>query len=134
MEILLFSNIFVLRLFSLAIMCRSNLMKTGCLHYKNYPCPGLFLLTHVYFFVHLLPSAFLPLRPRKQLKTKLEIWLRQWNFGRFWTYVEQPHGHILRLSYINVLHINQFYELKDQAIKFSQKNIENWWFWKMLFF
>ena len=34
-----------------------------------------------------------------------------------------------RLSHINALHINQFYWPKDQSMKFSQKNIENWPFW-----
>ena len=39
-----------------------------------------------------------------------------------------------RLSYINELCINQFYEPKDQSMKFSWKNIENWRSWKMRFF
>ena len=83
LEILLFSKNFVLSLFSLAIMGRSNLMKTGCFHYKNHPCPeeiGLSLLIHVYFFSHLLLFAALPLLARKKLKIKLEIWLRIGNF------------------------------------------------------
>ena len=39
-----------------------------------------------------------------------------------------------RLSYINALRINQFYKPKDQLMKVSQKIIENWRFWKTLFF
>jgi hypothetical protein len=39
-----------------------------------------------------------------------------------------------RLSHVNALRINQFYEPKDQSMKFSQKNIENWRSWKMTFF
>ena len=39
-----------------------------------------------------------------------------------------------RLSHINALHINQFYWPKNQSMKFSQKNIENWRSWKTQFF
>ena len=35
-----------------------------------------------------------------------------------------------RLSYINGLCINQSYKPKDGSVKFSQKNLENWRFWK----
>ena len=43
--------------------------------------------------------------------------------------VSQPY----RLSHNNALHINQFYSPKDQSMKFSLKNIENWRSWKMRF-
>ena len=39
-----------------------------------------------------------------------------------------------RLSHINVLCINQSYQPKDQSKNISQKNIENWRFWKTQFF
>ena len=39
-----------------------------------------------------------------------------------------------RLSHTNALRINEFYSPKDRCMKFSQKNIENWRFWKMTFF
>ena len=39
-----------------------------------------------------------------------------------------------RLSPINALRIIQFYKPKDQSMRFSQKNIENWQSWKMTFF
>ena len=38
------------------------------------------------------------------------------------------------LSHINALRINQSYQPKDQSMKFSWKNIENWRSWKMRFF
>ena len=38
-----------------------------------------------------------------------------------------------RLSHINALRIDQSYWLKNQSMKFSQKNIENWRSWKMTF-
>jgi hypothetical protein len=44
--------------------------------------------------------------------------------------VSQPY----RLSHINALRINQFYEPKDQSIKFSPNFFENWQFWKTNFF
>ena len=34
------------------------------------------------------------------------------------------------LSYINAFRINQSYLPKDQSVKFSRKNFENWGFWK----
>ena len=39
-----------------------------------------------------------------------------------------------RLSHFNVLRIIQSYLPEDQSIKFSQKNNENWRFWKTQFF
>ena len=39
-----------------------------------------------------------------------------------------------RLNHVNALCINQSYKPKDQSIKISQKNIENWRSWKMIFF
>ena len=44
--------------------------------------------------------------------------------------VSQPY----RLNHINVLCINQSYWPKDQSMKFSQKKIVNWRFWKTHFF
>ena len=38
-----------------------------------------------------------------------------------------------RLSHITALPINLSYSPKDQSLKFSQKNIENWQSWKMTF-
>ena len=38
-----------------------------------------------------------------------------------------------RLSHIDALHINLSYWPKDQSLKFSQKKIEIWRFWKTLF-
>ena len=40
---------------------------------------------------------------------------------------------LFRLSQINVLRINQFYQPKDQSIKFSRIFFENWRFWKISF-
>ena len=39
-----------------------------------------------------------------------------------------------RLSHINVFCINLFYSPKEQSLKFSRKNIENWQNWKSQFF
>ena len=39
-----------------------------------------------------------------------------------------------RLSHTNALRINEYYQPKDRSMKFSQKNIENWQFWKTQFF
>ena len=39
-----------------------------------------------------------------------------------------------RLSHINALRIIQFYQPENQCSKFSQKNIENWRFWKTSIF
>ena len=39
-----------------------------------------------------------------------------------------------RLSHTNVFRINQFYQPKDQPMKFSWKNIKNWRSWKKCFF
>ena len=54
-------------------------------------------------------------------------------FGLFlsllWT-ASQPY----RLSHINALYIDQCYLSKDQSMKFSRKNVENWQFWKCHFF
>jgi hypothetical protein len=39
-----------------------------------------------------------------------------------------------KLSFVSEVRINQFYLLKDQSMKFSWNNIENWQSWKMRFF
>ena len=38
------------------------------------------------------------------------------------------------LNQINALRIMQTYEPKDESVKFSRKNFENWQFWKMAIF
>ena len=54
--------------------------------------------------------------------------------GCFWTYLCWTDSQSYRLSHTNARGINQFYYSKDQSMKFSWKNIENWRSWKMIFF
>ena len=50
------------------------------------------------------------------------------NFGIFRVFLSlcQTASQLYRLSHTNALRINQFYQPKDQSMKFSWKNIENW--------
>ena len=51
----------------------------------------------------------------------------------FWSYIRHPDHHIPRLNHIVALHINLTYLPKNQSLKFSYKNIENWWIRKTQF-
>ena len=67
-----------------------------------------------------------------EMKQKFSKWLTQKCFRLFlslWRTASQPY----KLSHTNALCINQFYKPKDQSMKFSWKNIENWRSWKMFF-
>ena len=56
------------------------------------------------------------------------FWIDPWGSRTHCWTASQPY----RLSHVNALHINEFYYLKDQSKKISQKNIENWPSWKGL--
>ena len=59
-------------------------------------------------------------------------WLNLWSWG-CQTYRQKCIFCVFR-PFFSLCWIIQSYEPKDQFIKFSQKNIENWRFWKTKFF